>query len=526
MTEEPYAPRTVKPRSRKYKRLPVVALDSHSCLFENGEIRDISDVCLSLQDHQPTLFAMVGSADFLSELDEHYHALHPKSWQYRATSNERGIIRPDGMKVAARVTVAVHFFGFKPGNFHKLIDPVTMYGHKLDDIWPGDQPHLQRLLAWAVHIRDFCADNQMDVRPTIGAISAQFLTDPRFYPDKRRKVPRQINQRAREELPGNHYALAVTPTPKHEYTAWYLDQHQAHHYHAQHTPLPSSNSLYAYGSFLRLKSDDIVWDKPAEGFYGLYCLDLCAPPKHIPFDWISHKTKAWHDGINFVFSNELQHVLDMGYTINGVRAAWGSFERDTGLALYAQFAGEQLDRYDNQPWIKPLLLATYGTLATRAGHGETIFRLAKRGTPVEVLTGRRTLPGILTRRPHKLEPGIANVIHRGMIEAGCRSESVGLAQHLEHLGFHVLSIYADAVIVRQDGDKNLPELFNPWRVKATLNHLQFLSKQAFMSGEMTKLPGVNRETLKYRQRATGHAPHKMMTEALTGYRTRHKTRRI
>lgn len=497
-------------------------MNGEESLEEHGVITPTSDLLDILPSLPPTLFARIGSADWLAEINKRFELSHPDTWQYRVSSNERAIIKPGGGKVATRVTVAVHFFGFKGGNYHKLIDPITMYGHSLDTIWPGDQPRILKLMQWAIAIRNFCDTNQMDVRPTIGGIAAQFLTDRRFYTDSRRKVPRAINDRAREELPGNHYALTVQPTPDKEFTAWYLDQYQAHHYHARTAILPSSNNLYAFGRFTDLQ--EIVWEQPHSGFKGLYCLDLCAPDKPVPFDWISHKTNAWKDGHNFVFSNELQHVLDMGYTINGVRAAWGSFEQDTGLPRYATWAGKQLENYGPKPWLKPLLLATYGTLAIKAGFGETIFRLS-RGEPVEILTGHHVLPGMLTQRKQKLDPGIANVIHRGMIEAGCRSESVGLAQWLTGQGYNVLSIYADAVIVEQTDDRpTLPQTYlgkpflpDPWRVKATLNHLQFVSKQAFISGEMTKLPGVSQELKQYRQwNGPGHAPTKPIHDALTG----------
>jgi hypothetical protein len=511
---ELFAPRTVRPRTRRYKRLPVVALDRETARTETGETGFTADIPELLPAMDSALFAMVGAADWLASISPQLAQSYPDTWQYGVSSHERGIIRPDGLKVAARVTMVIHQFGFKGGNYHKIIDPVSMYGHKLDVIWPGPEDRIVRLLKWAVAIRDFCDENQMEVRPTIGGISAQFLTDRRFYSGPRRKVPRAINERARHEQPGNHYALAVLPSPRQEFTASYLDQHRAHHYHARTTPLPDANSLYAFGRFTDL--EEITFTEPQEGFHGLYCLDLCAPASEAPkFDWINWRTKAFKQGRNFVFSNELPHLLDMGYTVNGVRAAWGSFERDTGLPKYATFANQQLDKYGSLPWIKPLLLATYGTLATKAGYGERIYRLAKRGQPVEVLTGHHTLPGLLVRRANRLEPGIANVIHRGMIEAACRSESVGLAQWLEHEGYRVLSIYADAVIVRQDEGQCLPEIPEPWRLKSELTHLQFINKQAFISGEMTKLPGVSRELRDYTTRGTTRTkPRKF--EALTG----------
>jgi hypothetical protein len=483
------APRTVRPRTRQYRRLPVVAISHDHTLSEDGEIGSVGTLIDTLHAAPPTLYVKVAAADFVAELDKYYAEWDADHWQWRASIHERAIVRPDGLKVAARVSTAIHYFGFKGGNYHKIIDPVTMYGHKLDTIWPGDQSAIERLLAWGITLRDFCHKNGLDIRPTIGSISSQFLTDRRFYPRKRRKVPAAINERARENLPGNHYVLTVQPSSKREFTAHYLDQHRAHHYHARTAALPDSNYLYAYGRFTDLEECDL--GIPVEGFYGLYCLDLELPARYRRSHWIT-KTER-----QFVYSNELPHLEDLGYRVTGIRAAWGSRKQDTGLSKYAQWAGKQLDHYGDKPWIKPLLLATYGTLATRPTTAEAVFRMARRGEPVDLFTGGRVMSGKRVTAPKKLEPGIANVIHRGMIEAATRSESIGLAQWLTAQGHRILSIYADAVIVEHDDDLPLPSLLPPWRSKTTLNHLQFISQQAFVSGEMTKLPGVTSELRKY-----------------------------
>lgn len=490
MDDLPPAPRVVRPRARKYKRLPIVVIAGGQCVTEDGVCSPADKLIFDLQRMPSTLFATVGAGDFVAALDVVFKITEAKSWQWRVTTQEKGIVRPGGERVAARVTTVVHYFGFKGGNYHKIIDPVVMYGRKLDDIWPGDDGTATRLMQWATAIRDFCDENQMEVRPTIGSISAQFLTDRRFYPHARRKVPHLINERARGELPGNHYALSPPPSTR-EFTAWYLDQHRAHHYHARTTPLPCANTLYAYGRFTDLGG--VAFKETDADFTGLYCLKLKAP---------RHRDRLLHwirrdQPYNFVFSNELPQLLDMGYRVKGVIAAWGSHERDKGIARYAAWAETQLDRFADPPWLKPLLLATYGTLATRPSWGETIFRLAKAGEDADVYTGHKRLSGTLVRAPKRLEPKIANVIHRGMIEAATRADSIGLAHWLQYKQFRVLSIYADAVIVQCDDDKTLPLLPDPWRLKQTLTHLQFVSKQAFMSGEMTKLPGVSRELLAY-----------------------------
>lgn len=507
-------PRNVRPRTRTYQRRPVIAVeDIHNWLYEDGSMGTgnlLTNLTTPLPDMPPTIFAKQGAADFVAQLDAYFRKTHPDSWQWRVTEQERAVMRPGGFHAASRITTTVHYFGFKNGAYHKILDPVTMYGQGLETIWPGEAPSLNRLLAWAITIRDFCDENGMDVRPTIGGIAGQYWTDRRFYPHARRKVPWRTNDRARQNLPGNHYALFVHPSPRYEFTADYLDQHRAHHYHARMLALPDANSLYAHGYFKTL--EETVWDDIPEDFYGLYALDLEAP-----------RTRRWRflqSGTRFVFSNELPLLRDLGYRILGVRAAWGSNKQDRGVRRYAKYAESQLDRYGDAPWIKPLLLAAYGTLATRATYGETIFRLASKGDLATVRTGHHQLTGSMVRAPQKLEPKIANVIHRGMIEAATRADSIGLAEYLTGQGYRVLSIYADAVMVEHDDDKPLPDLPEPWRLKRTLNHLQFVSKQAFMSGEMTKLPGVGRELRQYARRSNGQAPEKPMYEAVTGRRVK------
>lgn len=519
---DPFNPpqHVVRPRGRQYKLMPVMAIHGKVTMTEDGTLGSMEELIAALPGMPSTLFVKIGAADFLGACDMTFSKDYT-AWQWHATERERAICRPDGVRIAARVSIAIHFFGFKHGNYHKIIDPITMHGRGLDEIWPGTDGTIVRLRDWAVALRDFCHENNLDVRPTTGGISAQFLTDPRFYPDARRKVPRPTNDSVRERLPGNFYHLTVAPGPQREYTAYYLDQHRAHHRHAMDTDLPCANGLYAMGDFAAMDTISFpdVWDN----FYGLYCLDLRTPTRRrnkFMREWLNHSPLTEVIERRFIYSNELPLLQDMGYEVIGVRAAWGSHRRDTGIATYAAWAMAQLDRYSDAPWIKPLLLSTYGTLATRPKIAEAIFKTAKKGDHVTVATGQNKLRGRHIKGRVKLEPRIANVLHRGMIEAGTRVESLYYAIHLSHTGYHVLSIYADAVIIKIDDDKpEQPLIVDPWRLKATLNHLQFINTQAFQSGEMTRMPGVtgiSRDAAKHRQR-TNKAPNMVpRTEALTG----------
>lgn len=496
MTNE-LSPRIVKPKDTTYARLPVMAYCDGILLDEDGQITTFNELVNRLPTLQSTIFSMQGSPDFLAALDGAFAPIYPTTWQWRTSDYERDIVNGKGEIVKTSVTVSIHYFGWKNSNFHRVIDPVTMYLKNIDEIWLGDNNRIEKLLQWGIQLRNFCDANHIQIRPTMGGIASQFLTDPRFYSQPRRKVPAATNKAVREHLPGNYYSLTVKATPSEDWTAHYLDQRRAHHYHARNIAFPDANTLFAYGDFVTLSN--VVFPEPWKEFMGLYCLDLYSPAHRLPFDWSGQAIVGKRHRIltkQFVYSNELPHLLDSGYRVIGVRAAWGGINREAGLNIYAIWANKQLNLYRDAPWLKPLLLSTYGVLACKPKQAESIFRLA-RGERVTFRTGRNTLTGHRTRAPRKLEPRIANVLHRGMIEAATRSESVGMAQWLTGLGHRILSIYADAVIVEHDDQLTLPSLPLPWRYKTPLTHLQYINQQAFISGEMTKLPGVGRNILKY-----------------------------
>jgi hypothetical protein len=95
------------------------------------------------------------------------------------------------------------------------------------------------------------------------------------------------------------------------------------------------------------------------------------------------------------------------------------------------------------------------------------------------------------------EPLITNVIHRGMIEAQTRLESLAMARSLTSYGLNVLAVYADAVIVERGA---LPLLPPPWRLQAHLTNLQFFDATHFTSDEMERLPGIPRAVDERRRR--------------------------
>src|SRR5271170_6167204 len=97
------SPRIVRSRSRTYKRLPIVAIHGKVTLTENGEMGAIMDLVKSLPTLPQTLFVKYNAADFLGGLDITYK--NHKGWQWHAVEREKAICRPDGVRIAARVTM-------------------------------------------------------------------------------------------------------------------------------------------------------------------------------------------------------------------------------------------------------------------------------------------------------------------------------------------------------------------------------------------------------------------------------------
>lgn len=519
--------RSVRPR--KETQLPdyrIVALSNGTCLFETGEIQSEDQVIGELDRYPPCIFASRNIAAFVARCTMRHQ--HNPRWNFQAKTTERETFCPGKERPPVRVSVVINWFGFVKTKTQQSVrfvalDPTTFYGRSLDEIYPdmgNTHSQLELLLKWATDLRRFCSEYALVPKPTAGSLASQFLRDKRFYPRDRRKVPGFINETARGALPGNHYRLFAIEGRKREYQAIYIDQKRSHHYHAQHTRLPNANALHARGSYDSLDSGRYF--STSDSFSGLYYLHYTVPDPAPKFSIFSEQ-EAGQRYAGFVYSNELPFLRDNGYVIHGASASWGAFTYDTGIKAYSRWAQSELDRLGDPKWLKPILLSTYGVLAIRPRPISYVYgRTVKDAPLVSVPTGLNPLVGHLVgcEDGRKVEPGFANVLHRGMIEASCRVESVGFAQYLtDVLGFTVLSIYADAVIIEQpDRYSHIlthGKLPDPWRIVATLNHLQFLNRQAFTSGEMTKLPGIlNRDVLRIARGTVGRAPKRKQTKTM------------
>jgi hypothetical protein len=303
-------------------------------------------------------------------------------------------------------------------------------------------------------------------------------------------VPYVINARAREQLPGNYYKLYEQEETRHD--AYYLDQTSAHHSCARDLKFPSANQLYGKGHFKTLIDKPGLPDKVLTA-YGMFYAKISVPhypPGMFPPPYASEQGEH----CAYFYSNELPMMKTLGITILYVIAAWVSPIRDFGLNRYAKWCLAEIARDEQtRNWKKPLLLSTYGILAATPGIHRVGYAKAK-GKLTTFGAGGHRLPVYEKQTTKTTEPGYANVIHRGMIEAECRLRSLGLARELFSQGHDIYAVYADSVFImaRDKDGLNRPLPIPPagWTVEACLTELRFHNEVSFTSNQMQKLPGI------------------------------------
>jgi hypothetical protein len=459
-------------------------------LERTGEVYPIGELPAAIVAEPASMIVAENMGEYVLRLSEAF--ADSETFQYKLTPIYRDL-HPTNGEVKRRAVLrdtTTSLIGF-PGRFHHPVDPNSFIRFGIDEIIEGDAPRLAKLMQWGREVRDFCLANDMKVKPSAGGLAAQLLRDPRFYPHARRKVPKMINARGREKLPGNFYELrGETHKP---YAASYLDMQGAHHHIAQTVEFPCANSLHAYGYFT--SGDPRIWAKAGSArfdqtlqCYGLLHIQLSVP--HLPPATFAPPYMQLGHGLQdaWVFTNELPLVRELGGKVEAIYCALVSPDRDAGLAKYAKYAEEQLaEKPDAKPWLKPVLHSAYGVLAGRPRPVEIGWRNAKGGADGEYPMWNKMVPVRVVKTKHEIEAVVVNAIHRGMIEAEQRSMSLLLARNLTAQGGRVLCVYADSLFVDME---QLPLLPVPWRLKEQVTDLQFLSATHFVSPQMTRLPGI------------------------------------
>lgn len=501
----------VRPRRRKTNAdLPIitVVLDEGFCL-EDGQIGDIEEFIVRFREFEHSIIVGYGIAELCSLLKEYHPELQAvvtasrrQHWSAAAEArNQQRAANGKGPHHAYKNMTLIHRMGFTHGRhtthkgnrrikqkLHLCLDPMTFQDRAIQDYVHNDHISLRQ---WAVEIRSFCQEELLDIKATAGAIGRQYLRDPRFYPTDRRKVHISTNEKLRPFLGNNHYEVRIAPRciETKEYAGRYLDQHAAHHYQTEQSQLPSSNDTKCYGAFRGnqkiWKTDPLRIHRFLREFKGAFIADIRFTPKRL--QWVPDELRRQNLSRILLCTTELDLLYSLGAKVTAIYCAWGSYTVDTGLPRFATHAQALIEIHGEKGWLKQLLLATYGCLATRPRKVQFGYLLSGSGTPTKLPAGKRTLTVRLHETNRNIEPSTNNVLQRLMIERATRCESLMYANRLQQQGYRVLAIYVDAVIVEFDGRK--PPTLPPWTQKKALTHLRFIRKNAFVSYEMTKVPG-------------------------------------
>lgn len=420
-------------------------------------------------------------------------------WNVRFTVAQSESFHRDGEirapKIRSVKDIRISMFGFRDTKrqtkyFHTItpldfMDDFREYG---DPDWP----EYIRLYKWAGSVRQWVRRHKLKMSPTRGGLSAQLLRDKKFYPDIRRKVPKQTNENARPAMPGNFYAMREESIDKLYHAVFVIDQQNAHHYAAETVNLPNANDLFASGRFATQSDKPYAREKRFTYENLLSEIGLFRCRIYVP-KGLTGMIPPWAQspGLHnvYLYSNELDLAKSLGIEIRYISYAWTSREIDEGLRKYAQWAQRQVKEYpEHRQWLKPTLLSGYGILGARPRHIEIAHYRSDKGKSHTYFLGPTPVKMKRMKTKHKIQPVVANTVQRGMIEAETRRLSIELARRMELEGHTVIAIHADGLLVRDEGQQ-LPLLPPPWRVKDRLTGFQAIDDVSYRSDTVCILPG-------------------------------------
>lgn len=499
----PLPNRPVKPRKPRDLDKPVIAITETEILLESGEVIPFQELPLVIRSEPSSILVAHHFGGIVRYLDQEF-ADNPL-WQFRASPVERSAWAPGRKRKAVMRDCTIGYLGFKSenkrkGHYHYPLSPQTFVLKTVSELRrgiPGEDATIIKLMEWAKDVRAFLQKHKLNLSPSSGGIAAQLLKDEKFYPEARRKVPRHTNAKVRDHLPGNFYELYAAKEGVGRHRAAYLDQISAHHHAAATLEFPSANTLKRRGRHSTLEDRSFAkfgTPKYEEliGQYGLFYLAIETPrffEADFPLPECVSGTSSYGYRRGYFYSNELPYLKEIGVRIRHIIACWTSPDRDYGLNKYSEWAVDEIAKAPSvsKPWLKPTLLSTYGVLAARPKVLEFGYKHAKGGEPKRYPCGNGFLDVEAKASTKMREPVMANVLHRGMIEAETRLTSLRLARWLARKDYTILAIYADSVFVEAD---DLPLLPPPWRIQEFLTSLHFQSSTHFTSREISKTPGV------------------------------------
>jgi hypothetical protein len=322
-----------------------------------------------------------------------------------------------------------------------------------------------------------------------GSYGGAMLRASSAWEPDRQAAPRFISDAAREQLPGNYYALR----DKYHNTshAYYLDQQSSHHTIAATIDLPNPKYLHARGYYRAVEDGRTPrWvgvnklDRHVGLLHAVVECDFLPPSvRHLYPPWAKQRGRR---GI-WIWTPELR-LLDRRIRLQYVSAALTSYEPDLALREYGQWSLTQLKNHKHDA-IKSALLAAYGMLGIRTKREIEKYSVHSRGKPPKAETVKLPLMDEVYRSTIKRmrTPSIQNVIARGVIEAETRTRSIEYARQLESEGHDVVHIYADGLLTTAI---QLPFLPDGWRVHGALSEVSSPNSSSIVSRELVRLPGI------------------------------------
>lgn len=530
-TQTPIIPQTVKSRERvcgEWKVIAVTVVDAQVVALDprTGEAWDATNFARELRQLGISGTNVAVTTNTPGELYEYLREAGPAAGAgFKASGFVReapSYLITGQMGRVEEVKAAFTSYKWQRDKAGIILDPVAFCGEAAPDVigaHPDDDAEatLYRLALWARSVIQWCRSSGFDLRPGRGGIAAQALTDARWFPDRRRKVPRFLNEIARHELPGNMYRAY---THRKVRDAVEYDQRGAHHQAAERIAFTDPNSIMGtgwitdpHGTRVYCRPDDPAWDELTK-MPGLFWIRVRIhsdatndiPPRLPVLQNAGEYTAP-------IWSTELPELYRDDVTILHMVAAIVSETRTEqgGLNAFAAWAQEQLSSASKSDarWLKPMLLSVYGALAQTA---RPIGRFSNEPTPASepgvIIIGGQPIKANISRSKRAAEPRYVNVTDRGLIESETRMESIRLARAMwdgwDGERRELIAIYADAILVSaegsmggvfaSDGIEHLEwakshGIKAEWRARERTN-LQMLNPNSYSSDQVVKTPGI------------------------------------
>lgn len=346
------------------------------------------------------------------------------------------------------------------------------------------------LEAFYVDFSGWHRDNNIPMGNTISSVGSKLLTDERFWPESRGRVPRATNRILRSELPGVEQSIH-TNTCERIPQAVAFDQRRSYHKVAQGVPTPSPDDLYAKGYF-QDPEDTRIWIQPDTVLYkrtisepgSIHVMATSRPKRggeYRPAKWDFTGYQKLH-----LWTNEVEDAIKTGITIHGIVCARTSESPDIGIATYGKWAEQQIDKADGTraAWLKPALHSLYGILGSRttlcATHSTNIAgksSLYFAGSQYDCDTNERVS-----------EHPCTNVATLGVLQAEMRARTNRKASELQKNGFTILHTHADGLHATPPIQPELRSIDPIWSEELRSN-LVYLDRVSWLSGEGHTLPG-------------------------------------